>query len=76
MQRAIETTSERVCETVAETTGRDVLDLPSLYEVIDPEALDRVVESTDGSVCLEFSYCGYMVVIDGRDDISLREQSE
>jgi hypothetical protein len=37
--------SERVVQAVAEETGTDPVDLPPLYDVIDPDALDAVFAS-------------------------------
>lgn len=53
----------KVLEAVASRDGRDVAVLPPLYDTIDPEALDRIVES--GAVSVEFTYCGYEVVVEG-----------
>lgn len=45
---------------VAERSGTDVTALPPVYEVIDPEAFDTLVET--GNARVEFAYCGYDVV--------------
>ena len=39
-------TAEAIISLVAETDGRDELELPPLYDAVDPEALDRLCEST------------------------------
>jgi len=50
-------------ERIAAREGCDVLELPPLYDTIDPEALTSLLESdTDLMVC--FEYCGYRVLID------------
>jgi len=50
-------------ERIAAREGCDVLELPPLYDTIDPEALTSLLESdTDVMVC--FEYCDYRVLID------------
>lgn len=64
--------SEQVVQEVANTTGKDALELPSLYEVIDPDALDTLVaEMSDGGV--SFSYAGHEVTVKSDGSISLEE---
>ena len=36
-----------------------------LADAVDPEALEAVVESTDGPVRVTFGYAGHRVVVDG-----------
>lgn len=47
----------------------DLLSLPSLYETIDPDALDGVVACDTVGVSCE--YAGYQIHVDGRDAIAL-----
>jgi hypothetical protein len=58
-----------VLETVAVREGVDVTDLPSLFDVIDPELLDAVFRGDgDGGgrrQRLQFDYCGYLVTVRG-----------
>lgn len=49
-----------IIETVAGAEGKSALDLPPLYEVIDPDCLDRLVEH-GGDITISFTYCGYQV---------------
>ena len=52
--------SERLVEVVAEQTNTDPVELPPLYDTIDPEALDALFATlADG--CLEFQYAGQTV---------------
>lgn len=46
------------------------LDLP-LYEVVDPDALERLVESTDAALEVTFSYLGREVTVDGCGAVSV-----
>jgi len=49
-------------ERIAAREGCDVLELPPLYDTIDPEALTAVLES-DAKVSVCFEYCGYRVIV-------------
>lgn len=54
--------SQRVLARVAELENADPVELEPLYDAIDPEALDRIVDSIeDGSV--QFDYHGYTVTV-------------
>lgn len=63
------TVSEVVVRRVADREGCDPVSLEPLYHVVDPEALDALVETTrhglDRSPTrVSFTYCGYEVVIE------------
>lgn len=54
--------SMHILDEMAAHTGSDPLELPPLYEVIDPDALDVLVSSTArGEV--SFTYEGYQVTV-------------
>ena len=63
---------------VAACTGRGVTDLPPLYDVVDPQALERMVASPLGfrhrsnDERIVFTYAGCEVVIDGGDELTAR----
>ena len=63
---------------VAACTGRGVTDLPPLYNVVDPEALNQVLRSPLGSRCrsnderIVFTYAGCEVVVNGNDELTVR----
>lgn len=63
--------SHRIIESLAERTGRAIDELPQLYHVIDPEALDRLFESSLLDGHLSFEYADHVVTVyaDGRIDI-------
>lgn len=78
--RSVETTlagdvsaSEVILRTIAAVEGADPTDLtPPLYSVVDPEALDAVVESLGGTPgWVEFGYRGYQVTVDGAGDVGV-----
>lgn len=53
-----------VVRAVAVLENTDPMELPPLYQVIDPEALDALVESDPGPPRqIEFDYCGYEVIV-------------
>lgn len=58
---------------VAELTGREITNLPPLYETLDPDALDRLVESVDAgydTLSIQITYAGHKLVIDGEGAVS------
>ncbi|WP_254530451.1 HalOD1 output domain-containing protein [Natrinema gelatinilyticum] len=59
----VESLSTRVIETVAEREGVAPTNLPPLYEVIEPEALDSIF--TAGRGHLVFPYYGYKITVSG-----------
>lgn len=64
--------SEKVVKAVAAKTGTDPLELPPLYETIDPDALDALVESSgERSLQLEFQFAGRHVVVDGTGGVGV-----
>lgn len=79
----MQTPSTRVVDAVAEVRDVDVADLPPLYDVVDPDALDALFDST-GTVAsrregtVEFVYTGLHVRVDasGAVDVSSPESSE
>lgn len=73
MERERPTVSERVIQNVATATGTDALELPALWDAVDPDALDAAVETmTDGEV--SFAYAGYEVTVTSDETITLRER--
>ena len=70
---------------VAACTGYGVTDLPPLYDVVDPEALEQVLASPSGSRRhsndgrFVFTYAGCEVMVDGDDELTvwlLEDQQE
>lgn len=69
-----ESTTQAVLEAVAGREGTDPTELePSLHDVVDPDALNALFESTASgrprsNGFVEFTYCGYEVTVraDGR----------
>ena len=68
------TISERVVQQVAAKTGRDPLQLPVLHDILDPDALDALIEGiSDGQV--SFTYAGHEVTVTSDGEITLEETS-
>lgn len=54
--------SEAVVKAVATAEGRDPIDLSPLYDVIDTDALDSLLEGSRG-IDVTFQYEGYTVLV-------------
>lgn len=67
-----EAISQQVVEAVADATGVDPLDLPPLYDSIDPDALDALFSHADSSLSiteLRFELEGCEVLVRGSGEI-------
>lgn len=61
-----------IVEEVAAAEGVDPLELqPPLFEAIDTDALDSLIDSADVHTTLQFTYCEYKVTIDGNCNVDL-----
>jgi hypothetical protein len=60
-----------VVRTVATRKGVGVADLDPLFEVVEPDALDALFNSSDGYVT--FPYCGYEVTVDASGAVTVTE---
>ncbi|MCU4743428.1 HalOD1 output domain-containing protein [Natronoglomus mannanivorans] len=68
---ATETPTESIVYAVADVSGRDPLELCPLYEVVDPDAVDRLFGRSASRECstgtkLRFVYEGHEICIDDR----------
>jgi hypothetical protein len=73
MTQSRKSPSEKVVYMVADHTSTDPLDLPPLYETIDPDALDRLLEDESSTTqSIEFRYADHLVRIaqDGTVDVT------
>lgn len=72
-------TSTEVVERIAARVGVDPIELETpLYDEIDPDALDALVNHMDGrqdqaSVRVEFTYDGYAVTVDTTNGITIEQ---
>lgn len=63
---------ERILDSVAEAEDTDPIDFDRpLYDVLDPGALDSLVQSADAGVHVEFTYYGYTVTVCPDGEITL-----
>jgi len=69
------TTAERIVEKTAKATDTDTLEQPPLYDAVDPEALDTLIERmSSGEV--EFVYAGHDVTVESDGTITLEERPD
>ena len=69
-----ETIPERVIRNVADANGVDAVELPPLYDAIDPEALSAVVTTMSGGG-ISFTYAEREVTVTSDGEISLLGRS-
>lgn len=63
-----ETVSEAVVSAVADATGQSPLEIPPLVETIDPDALNALFRTANGSesgILVSFEYADCYVTVDG-----------
>ena len=63
-----ESVTEAVVTAVSEATATPPLSLPTLYEVIDPDVLDRLFDG-NGEIAIEFTYADTRVLVQDNDHI-------
>ena len=75
--------SLQIVDFVAKREHTDPLELPPLYDAVDPDALDDLFESghqngTAQSGRIEFQYNGYTVIVefDNGPEITVKEEPE
>mgnify|MGYP006293503137 CR=1 FL=1 len=67
--------TERIVEATTDVTGADPLDLPPLYDAVDPDALEVLCDCDDADGPLvEFAYAGCGITV--RGDGSVRVTPE
>lgn len=69
-QRETANPSLSVVRTVSEESGTDTMELPPLYETIDPDALDAAIDDLETGE-IAFKYAGYSVTVDATGDIAV-----
>lgn len=58
--------SERLIQAVSQETNTDPLELPRLYDTLDPDALDMVVAGmNDGAVHFRYAECAVTITSAG-----------
>ena len=65
--------SEQVVQKVADRANTDSLELPPLFNTLDPDSLDKLVRGMDkGEV--SFDYAGYNITVNSQGAIEVEEQ--
>lgn len=67
------TVSTRVVREVMEATGKDQKELPILYECIDPEGLDAVIDRMSAGE-VSFNYAGCEVTVRSDETVQIDDQ--
>jgi predicted DNA-binding ArsR family transcriptional regulator len=73
MDGAERSVSERVIRKVADVTNRDPVELPPLYHSIDPDAVNKLVDSLSSGT-IHFTYANQEIEITSRGEIALTHQ--
>lgn len=70
MDRDNQKVGDRVVQAVATVSGVDPLALPPLYDAVDPDALDALVEGMgEGKVVFTYAECEITVTASGTIDV-------
>ncbi|MFA9425803.1 HalOD1 output domain-containing protein [Natronorubrum sp. A-ect3] len=73
--------TDAIVTAVADAKGVDVLELPPLWEVVNPDALETAFSPSkrDRTVNragqIAFSYCGYRVLVEYGDSVTVSLES-
>ena len=67
-----------IATTVADAAGVDPLELDPLYDVVDPEVLETLLEtpSVSPESSITFTYAGFEVRVEGEGDVFVEESTE
>lgn len=69
--------SHAILKRVATETDQDVTELPPLYDVLDPDALEALFDSWDTSTAsVTFFYHGFEVTVTGDRTVTLTTDSD
>lgn len=64
--------SDAVVRAVADLADADLVDLPPLYEAVDPDALDALFRGRPAG-CVAFDYAGYTVTLRENAEVTVQE---
>jgi len=69
--------SDVIVHAVAAVAARDALDLPPLYDTVDPDAVDRLLEGAGpGRAVIQFSFAGHDVTLDDEGLVEVRPSAD
>lgn len=64
--------SNAILKRIVTTTDRDVTELPPIYDAIDPDALEALIDScTTSTASVTFHYHGFRVTVTGDRTVTL-----
>lgn len=73
LNNSVELTNTIVNE-IADLEGADPLDLPALYDAIDSDKLEHLIDSAkDTAINVRFTYFGYNIDINGDREVRVRQ---
>lgn len=68
--------SAKVLEAIAQAEETDPLDIHRrLYEVVDSDALETLIRTTDSALTVEFTYNGYNVTVQQDGEVYINKLS-
>lgn len=70
-----ESATDAVLRATATASGASPIELPPLYDAIEPDGLDSLFSDRDGGGTIRFGYHEFTVVVHGDETIELYEQS-
>ena len=65
--------SEQVVQTVANQSDTDALDLPPLFNTLDPDSLDTLIREMDEGM-VSFDYAGYNISVNTNGGVDVDAQ--
>jgi hypothetical protein len=68
-----DTMSTAVVEALADAAGVSRTELPPLFESIDPDALERVYETTGTESYIRFHHAGFDIGVDGNGVVTVQK---
>jgi len=71
-----ESTSAAVVRAVAAASNTAAIDLPPLYDTVDPDTLDSLFPAGADDGELRFDYAGYAVVVGANGTVALHETAD
>lgn len=65
-----------IVQKIADRTETDPLDLPPLFDTIDPDVLQDLVKSSEeATTTIRFDYCSYDVQVSGNGNINVEDRT-
>lgn len=69
--------TEYILNAISDEIGTPPMEFSEvLYDAVDPDALDSLLEPREHEVSIEFTYLGYRIVVSSSGDVRLHEVNE